>query len=426
MNEAKFRKFLYKKHKSSIIELVDRSHEHFAVSGDEFPNISNLLRVRTERKINNLVNRLEELTINGKEVRLVRKNDSTTRIDLLGRLQEDGGLVIIELKKSHQSERQAFNELLAYANHFCTLFPSLTESSILSLLVAPMEGRGIRDAVAQELIINNKNILALQPYFQCDKVILKPYYPNELYYVWMKNQMLSDDCFTVVVASFPIINGWIDSGKTEPPAYTKKAFQIITKTIAQKAEKESLSGFVYARQHWEEIAQEFPYPNSIILCLMNPFSQLEIDDQKNLVFGDTNKDRIKEIQTLVDQLDTSDEWMEGLQSSLAGQGIRIIQESFGEIFGSNQNESSNYEISLPNWKIFKASNIESVYCHNLSTTSFGLINFVLNEYAQFCYDRKFDDIYYADDLPKFPYLTKESFLATWELICELSKVEKDS
>ena len=112
------------------------------------------------------------LVLDGKEVRLAREGDSTTRVDLLGHLEEDGDLVIIELKKSYQTERQAFNQLLAYASHFCTLFPLLTESSFTLILIAPMEERGVRDAFAQELIINEKNIIAFQPEITGDSVSL--------------------------------------------------------------------------------------------------------------------------------------------------------------------------------------------------------------------------------------------------------------
>src|SRR5690606_9540093 len=157
----------------------------------------------------------------------VRDSDSTTRIDLLGSIADSGDLVIIELKKSDQTERQAFTELLAYANHFCTLFPPLSESSLQSILVAPMEGRGVRDALAQELIINDKNVVALIPNIKGDDVSLTPYYPSDLYYHWIENSILADSSITVVTASFPLIEGWIDAGEEggSPPIYTQQAFK---------------------------------------------------------------------------------------------------------------------------------------------------------------------------------------------------------
>ena len=54
-------------------------------------------------KINRMIENLEALQLDGKEVRLVRDGDSTTRIDILGSIADSGDLVIIELKKSDQS-----------------------------------------------------------------------------------------------------------------------------------------------------------------------------------------------------------------------------------------------------------------------------------------------------------------------------------
>ena len=210
---TKLRDYLFENHKTSLSSIIVPRASPPKTSADEFPRIGELLRTRTEAKIDEMVERLGLLTLSGKEVRLVRDGDSSTRIDLLGHLEEYGDLVIIELKKSDQTERQSFTELLAYANHFCTLFPSLSETSFMSVLVAPMEGRGVRDAIGQELLTNGKNVLGLIPEIKGGTVTLKPYYPSEQYYRWIENSIVDDRAFTVVVATFPIIEGWIDAGE---------------------------------------------------------------------------------------------------------------------------------------------------------------------------------------------------------------------
>ena len=182
MRENDLRDYLFEKHKTSLLSLVRSRVKPVATGKEAFPRISELLCARIEAKIDEMVEQLELLTLQGKEVRLVRDDDSSTRIDLLGHLEGYGDLVIIKLTNSDQTERQSFTELLAYANHFCTLFPSLSETSFMSVLIAPMQGRGVRDvrdSLAQELIVNGKNTLGLIPKFDGDKPTLTPCYPND-------------------------------------------------------------------------------------------------------------------------------------------------------------------------------------------------------------------------------------------------------
>ena len=427
MNETEFRDLLFREHRENLFDLINFDVQRPAQEKGEMLKVAELLKSRTENRLHSRIRRIQELILDGKEVRLAREGDSTTRVDLLGHLEEDGDLVIIELKKSYQTERQAFNELLAYANHFCTLFPFLTESSFTSMLIAPMEGRGVRDAFAQELIINEKNIIALQPEFTGDGVLLSPYYPSDLHYRWIENHLLSDEGFIVITASFALIDGWIDSGPADArklPQYSKDAFHTITRVVAQKAEKLRLSGFVYARQRWKEIGELYPNQNTIVLCLLDPFNLVEADVEEGQVFGRAPESRINDLQSLIDQIQDTDEWLYGLSSSFQGQGIRVIQEVFEELFSQNDGGVPNLEIELPHWKYFKENPIESVYCHNMAINTFGLVQVLVDEYILGCYETGFDEIHYADALPKFPYQVKNNFLANWEIIRGISQMEE--
>ncbi len=427
MKENDLRDFLFKNYKNNIYKLIE--HQNPApFKTDEFLRISDLLRIRTEKRICNFVKRLELLSLDGKEICLVRDGDTTTRIDLLGHYEEDGGLVIIELKKSTQTERQAFTQLLSYANHFCTLFPSLSESSLSSILVAPMTGRSIRDALAQELIINHKNILALTPTIDGGAVSLSPFYPGDLYYRWIENTIVGDEAFTVVTASFPLIDGWIDAGEVgdgTPPDYTQDAFQIMTGIIAQKVEALGLHGFVYARQYWNELCPLFPHPNTIILCLLNPFSLFHADIHEGEVYGASEESRLSALQALTDQLDEKEDWFYNLYSSFQGQAIRIVQKAFEEFFENRSGNKISPEISLPNWRGFKESMLESVTCHNMCTRVCGLLRYLFSEYMEHCYNLGMDHIYFSDDLPKFGYLAHDNFLAVWEILRGLSEADFD-
>ncbi len=210
LSENEFRDFLFENYKENLSELVVGKREAVIWNADGFPPIHFLLQQRTENKINAILDDLETLVLTARELRLEKEGDSTTRVDLFGN-SESTGLTIIELKKSKQTERQAFTELLAYANHFCSIFPGLKESSITSVLVAPMETRTVRDSYVQELVTNNKNAVALIPKEENGKITLSVYYPDSSYCQWLENNLLDDRSMLTVAISFPVLDGWIDT-----------------------------------------------------------------------------------------------------------------------------------------------------------------------------------------------------------------------
>lgn len=425
MTETEIRDFLFNNHKDDLHTLIIETREPLTLPEDTFPSIAQLLQNRTETKINLMIENLETLQLDGREVRLVRDSDSTTRIDLLGSIADSGELVIIELKKSGQTERQAFTELLGYANHFCTLFPPLSESSLQSILIAPMEGRGVRDALAQELIINQKNVLAFIPKIDGQKIALEAYYPSELYYRWVENNVLDDSSMTIVTASFPLIDGWIDAGEPGgmPPHRTQEAFKTMTGLIAQRLEAEGLHGLVYARQYWAESCPAFANPNTLILCVVNPFNPLRASSTDGAVFGASDQSRLAAVQAIVDQMPDNEYWLENLHSAFMGQAIRIMQDSFQEFFISRNGVAVHPDISVPDWWGFKTSMIEAVICHNMHIRLTGLLRTIFSDYMAHCYRNGMDEIYFSDDLPKFGYIAHRHFLAIWEIFSGLSWTE---
>lgn len=428
MTENEIRDLLFNNHKVDLHTLITKRREPLSLPRETFPSISKLLQNRTEMKINRMIENLEALQLDGKEVRLVRDGDSTTRIDILGSIADSGDLVIIELKKSDQTERQAFNELLGYANHFCTLFPPLSESSLLSILIAPMEGRGVRDALAQELIVNEKNILAFIPKMDGDQIALEVYYPSKLYYRWVENNVLDDSSMTVVTASFPLVDGWIDAGELGgmPPDYTQEAFKTMTGLVSQRLEAAGLHGLIYARQYWAETCAAFALPNTLVLCVVNPFSPLRASSTEGKVFGASDQSRLDAVQAIIDQVPDNELWLESLHSAFTGQAIRIMQDSFEEFFISRDGVAVRPEISVPDWWGFKTSMIEAVICHNMHIRLTGLMRTIFSEYMAHCYRNGMDDIYFSDDLPKFGYIAHDHFLAAWEILSGLSWTEMET
>ncbi len=413
LKENEFRDYLFENHKEDLASLIVGRREPVQWGGDSFPPIHFLLQRRAERKINNVLEQLECLVLTAKELRLERSTPHPTRIDLFGN-SESAGITIIELKKSAQTERQSFTELLAYSNHFCSIFPGLTESAITSVLVAPMETRTAKDAYVQELISNNKNIVALIPHENDGCFTLTAYYPNSAYYRWFENNTLNDHSMTCVVISFPLLKGWIDSDAESqsgaPPQYSIDALNTVAKTIAHKLEAEGFHTIVYASQKWGEMANLFPYPNSIVISAMNPFSSARTSVHKGVVYGRSEDGRLEQVQSIYDQMTAEGKslfWIESLESGFQGKLIRTVCDQF-ELCFLNDSARINYEISIPDWYGLKTSFVDAVFTHNLDIHSTGLLREIYLEYVKYVFES-------GEHSTKYSYQMLTPFLAVWEI-----------
>lgn len=420
ISENDFRDYLFERHSDSISSLIHGKREPVEWSGDGFPPISLLLQQMVERRINEIIDGLESMILIARELRLEKSGDTTTRIDLLGN-SECIGLSIIELKKSKQTERQAFTELLAYANHFCSTFPGLTEQAINTILIAPMETRTVRDAFVQEVLGNNKFSAALIPSDENGNIKLTVYYPDESYYQWFENNLLDDRSMYTVAIAFQELKGWIDTDKNNNqkiPNHSKEALNTISNSISHRLEAEGFHSLVYATQQWGEIGQIFPYPNVIYAVFINPFASFKNSCHEEQVYGETRDGRVSEIQSIYDQIKKPERqyWLESLENNLHGLAIRIVKEEFDNCFLNTKKSRVSYEISLPDWYGVKTSMINSVFTHNLDIYQTGLLRKIYSKYVNYIYAVKMDEIFYLDDLPMYSYDTLRSFLPVWEIL----------
>lgn len=210
-----------------------------------------------------------------------------------------------------------------------------------------------------------------------------------------------------------------------PPDYTQDAFKTMTGLIAQRLETAGLHGLVYARQYWAEVCPAFPYPNTLVLCVVNPFNPLRASATDGTVFGASDQSRLNAVQAIVDQVAGNEYWLGNLHSAFMGQIIRIMQELFQEFFINRDGVAVRPEISVPDWWGFKTSMIEAVICHNMHIRLTGLLRTIFTDYMAHCYRTGMDEIYFSDDLPKFGYIAHDHFPAAWEILSGLSWTEMD-
>ncbi len=421
--ENQIRDKIFDENKDSFSDLIIGRRDPIKWDSTDFPPVKVLLQQMTEGKINSILDSISNLTLSCKELRLEKTQGSTTRVDLFGHA-EGSGIVIIELKKSHQTERQSFTELLAYSNHFCTIFPGLSEPQITSILVAPMESRTIRDAYVQELLLNNKCTLALIPSVDNGNINLKVYYPENSYYDWYENNVFDDDSMGVIALSFPEVEGWIDLDKENNgviPDHSRSALNTLSNSISHKLESENIHSIVYAAQQWGEIGILFPNPNTIYIVYINPFAHFRTSILDECVVGDAEEGRLSEVQYVFDQIEDSqkDYFFEFLESDYSDRVIMNVKRAIDGCLMSTGDEKIEYEVSLPSWGGIKTNMLNSVFTHNLEIYQTGLIASVYNSYIKFIYDKGFDELYYSDDLPKYSYKTLRDFLPVWEILRRL-------
>ncbi|MBU3096289.1 hypothetical protein KPE82_11815 [Acinetobacter baumannii] len=425
IHENDLRDILYDNYKKTFHKRIIGLKDYNEIKINDLYNFPDLLKKQTEEKINTLVKSLNNFEFIGREIRLKKENASTTRIDLVG-MTIDQVPVILELKKSTQTEREAFTELLAYSNYFCSLFPGASEStSVISVLIAPMETRIVQDAFFQELILNNKNIIALIPEGNEDEkdFKFKIYYPNDNFYVTFSNSMFHDDSIRVAALEFELVDGWIGPYEGEDKAYyVKEAFDAISSNIALELESHGYHAFVYGSQRWKEHHQIFPFPNSIYVVAVNPFA--------NDTYGSHrwSEEREERLNSFIKQLSISNTMRRGfIENSDIGFDKRLqelISNTFEKSFLS-RHKTLNKKYRKLLWSDYKHNMVESVFFHHFDIYPTGVFRKAILEYIQQMYKQGEDSEYYSDDLPMFAYDAYRKFLFNWLVIEGLGYISED-
>ncbi len=190
--------------RENFSSFLDETHDLVEVSfKDDLSDVNaqSLIRNRINKKLNKLHSKLFGIELMGCEVPLEQKSNSTIRADFLATFPGDTGLAIVELKKSSQTERQAFTELLAYSNHLTTLFPAMSREDSVYILISPMKTRIARDAVIQSLTFDNRQIVALIPELEEPEDIttlkLKLWVPTDSELAKFSNVAFNENNFSV-------------------------------------------------------------------------------------------------------------------------------------------------------------------------------------------------------------------------------------
>lgn len=372
-------------------------------------------------RLESIYKRLSKLELFGVEVPLKKEGTSTIRADLLGVLGgEELNLAIIELKKSAQTERQAFTELLGYASHLRAIFPAMTSGDIHYILISPMKERIIREAFLLNLIIEEKPVFALIPTYQNDDITtlrLVPWVPDISDLTPMISAAFSDKNIDIIKVYWDEIEDWnLEKGES-PSGDLIMQMNLISSYAAQLMESRQIHGFVYTAQAHPERPES--KKNVIVVAGINPYRVSKynylISKHKKLPFEvDTIKEEkiglleiIPELAAKAKDINHENDYLEALQLKWGKTLLKVAKETIKTMTANSKEatiDTSSYQLT---WEGLKNYPSWDGYGFQYTIYPTGLLRKLFSKYSveDYHYVSKFgsDDHPYLNhgDIPKY-------------------------
>lgn len=217
---------------------------------------------------------LEGLNLFGCEVPLDKENENTIRSDFFGCFEGANGFVVCELKVNKAPERQAYTELLAYANQVRSSFGMMGRQDVVYLLITPMQERIVREATINTMLYDRNRIVVLEPIVgeDIESLRLKLWQPSiEDFKIVSQSAFVFENIGTYKVC-------WDGRGKWSPEEEEevpdqdmKHLLNQMSAYAAQIMESNGINGFVFCSQSEPDLRKHLPLDCSIIVCGINPF-----------------------------------------------------------------------------------------------------------------------------------------------------------
>lgn len=233
-----------------------------------------LLYMKIMEQYQNDFENLEGLNLFGNEVRLDKENETTIRSDFFGCFEGENGFVVCELKVNRAPERQAYTELMAYANHVRASFGMMGRQDIVYILITPMKERIVREATINTLLYDRNRIIVLEP-------IVEECIESLRFRLWQPSK---DDFKVVTQTAFAFENigvykvCWDGRGRwcpsedgVEPDTDMVHRLNQVSSYAAQIMESNGINGFVFCSQSEPAIRDQGILESSITICGINPY-----------------------------------------------------------------------------------------------------------------------------------------------------------
>lgn len=365
-------------------------------------NPSALVQNHVFKKIQDSFDLIDSISLIGIEVGLEQSKNSVIRADFIGTFLGTTGVGIIELKKSKQTERQAFTELLAYSNHMTNLFPTMSKEDIVYILISPMETRICRDAVLQSLLFDGRKVVALIPEFEDENDVkslkLRPWLPKSTELAKFSSIAFREENFDVYSVVWKYSEGWWDAPKGESPSGSLVGqMNDVSALAAQFMEESGIHGFTYCSQTWSELEPVLPYTNTLVLVGLNPYSVGGIQYYLNKT-GQPDKvpsahmklpllsEMIPSLAKKPTLLDEEYNLVDDLRITWSAQLFRIGKKVVDAVTKTSSGHSPHTDQGCMDWETFQTQMLEDVYCHRFNIRSTGLLRHMYLEMVNLDYE----------------------------------------
>ncbi|MGG0062010.1 hypothetical protein COF50_30140 [Bacillus toyonensis] len=367
-SEKKIQNYIWEQDKLSQLIIGDIPKIDVELAAEIDP--SKIFQKLIFERLDETLSYTKHMDLIGVEVPLHKTKDSTIRADFLGVHSERIGISIIELKKSQQTERQAFTELLAYSNHLFSLFPTMSKEDFVFILISPMKERIVKEAFLHALLFDNKRVIAFVPTFEDETRIeslkLNLWIPDEHDISNFKKHYFSKNNFEVFKLAWSDIP-YSQNPQKYPTEDEKSFLNSVSSFVAQTMEEKNINGFCFTSQCLP--SDGMALPNSLIIVGMNPykiaFKNLLIkngyDGNLNSLDYSSAKAKLNDIITGL-KLDTDDpDYLEWLHYYWKENLVQIGLDSLKLLFKKTTGERFS-----PEWGIYSWDEYKSLDEHNFS------------------------------------------------------------
>ena len=335
----------------------------------------------------------------GCEVPLKKSDDSTMRADFLANFEGLNGIGIIELKKSTQTERQSFTELLGYGSHIRTLFAPMSKLDITYILIAPMKERIVRESVINKLLYEQINTFALIPTYDennINSLKLKPWIPNLNEIKNLIREVLHEDNFVIFKVVWDgLIGDWSPKNKGEfATQKMKDRMNIVSSYTAQLMEERGINGFCYSSQVYSEQRDYHGHlTNAINIVGLNPYRATKYRYLQEIIENYSINDFSVKINEIIPEIENkyhknhdTEDIFEQLESDWSESIVKLGFEVVDTLTKSIEDKFIEDSYREFNWSDFQKDWAENsdIYKFNIHPT--GILRKLYTEYLKLDYN----------------------------------------
>ena len=382
MTEKQIQNYIWEKRENFANLLEVPKFQEVKFENPTYVSPSDVLYDMVIERYKKLWETMSDIGFFGCEVSLTENGQSTMRTDFLAYRYGSDGIIVIELKKSDQTARQAYTELLAYGSYLRTKFTPMSGGDIIYVLISPVGERIVEQATINTLIYDNNNVCLLVPKYEDDDINtlkLELWIPDKKVF-----KDLSYSCFNrenisvskIVWESLP--DEWSPMPGEQPTPEMYKRLNKVSSIAAQLMEERGIHGFVYCAQLIPEFAKTGFDMNAIVLAGVNPYkvtrekflSDISLKCTKELAnrinkFGVSMLDIMPSLASKAHAINTNENILENLEitwpSKLDEIGYEVISfltQTFERDYVSKEHGDFTWETLLDNDEDYLSDNLD--------------------------------------------------------------------